>query len=211
MGEHAALGPTGCTRGIDENRGIVGAHSPAPGGDLLVGNRFAGGDQFFDDAGGAVDGIDLPPVGELARYVGVIEDHPMGGSLGDDADGLGVAADPVDLWPRRGLVDRYRYGPGGPDCEVEQNPFGPRRAQQCDPVAGLDPLGHETLGNGGDSLGDGSRVERRPGGAGFVEHNRVRRILGRDIEDDVGAVRAVGDGEWRGHGVLGWHGMAFRM
>ena len=71
--------------------------------------------------------VDLPDLGDLRRV------------LADDRARLGVARDPLALLGRVGRVDRDHDRAGARDAEVGVAPLRPRRAQDRDPVARLDP------------------------------------------------------------------------
>ncbi len=132
MREDAPLGPAGGPRGVDERGEIVGAHPRDPLPHDVVGQAGALGDQLLDRPI-----VDLQNSGETRS--GIRESRGVLRPLDDRQDRSGVLHDPLDLFGRRGVVDRYGHRAGGPDREVEQGPLESGRREQNDAVARRNP------------------------------------------------------------------------
>ncbi len=203
VGEHAALGAAGGAGGVDQGCEVQRRRRRTTRLQLVVGEVGADPGEHLDPV--VLDRPDVAQLLEVGAHLG--DPREVGGALRHHGGGTGVAQDPADLLGRGGLVDRHRHGAGEPDRVVEERPLVAGAGDQGDPVARLDPRGHQPLGHG-PHLGE----ERRRGDIGPAvvgttgQHDRVRVVgaVGDDVVGEVARGRDLGR-ERRGvltHGVL---------
>ena len=144
VGEHAALGPAGRPRRVDQGRQVERGRGRPARLQLVVGDVARRGGSARRSALSSIDQTWFSS-SSPARTSAIRARWP--------APSATTARAPEsrriqrDLLGGRGLVDRYRDRAGEPDRVVEQRPLvaGPR--DQGDPVAGLDAGRDQTLGD----------------------------------------------------------------
>ena len=144
--KHAALGPPGRARGVDDRGERLRVEGRAAALELFVRDAGAGGGEGVECA--VVEDPRPRAVREAVGYL--VEDLLVLGTLEEHADRVGVAEDPLDLLSGGGLVDRHDRGAGVPDGVVRDRPVVARARHDADALAGLDAGGDDALGHGLD-------------------------------------------------------------
>ena len=184
VGQLAALGPAGGSRGVDDRGDIVQGRLAAPCFELGVADAGSGRTDLVQAV--ALELPDMPQGGEPLGGGRLPDDVLVVRRFAERGHGAGVAKVPGHLGGGGGLIDRDRDGAGEPDGEVDQGPFIPGAGHDAHPVAGGHTAGHEALGEGrdvgqeirgADVLPLARRVEpreqRRVGGLGRLAHHEI--------------------------------------
>ena len=174
-------------------------------GHLLVANALAGLDELGYRTGAFARRIDLPVVARPAAVV-VVSMIARCASL---SAMMPTASESLQIQSICGpdeVRDRDGDRSGRPDREIQQDPSVRVALSSATRSPGLMPLCDEALRDFGDPLRGGLRIEGCPPESAPVEDDGPFRMVGREVEEDIGAIAAVGDRERRRHGVFGWHG-----
>ncbi len=185
MGELAALGSAGGTRGVDQGGRVGGPDSLDPAGHLAGIDRGAGRREFVECSGARpVDGEVPAQVRQPAGEVG--DDAGMGVGLRERHHRAGILQHPLHLIGRGRLVDGNRQRADRQDGHVDDRPLETGRGEDRDPVTGLHAERDQ-------SLCDRTDLGRRFG-ARHIDPVAVDLAL-VDGEPRVGAFVVVDDGD----------------
>ncbi len=201
VGEHAALGPPGGARGVDQGGQVAAASSPYAAPPAARRRCPRPRRVSTSTALSAKDHRWWSSCSSPRTAATRATCSSLSATTAQAPESRRIQA---TCSSRRGLVDRHGDRAGEPDRVVEQGPLVAGLGDQRDPVAGLDAGRDEALGDPGDVGEELRGRDVLPPGAvrsRAAEHDRVRR-LGGVGDDVVGEVPGRGDLDRQGRGEL---------
>ena len=183
MGELAALGPAGGSRGVDQRRGIGGLDAGQPVVELLRRRPIARPRRARRERPCPSRRCAAPCAGRAARRRAARCCRRARRSRRRPAPRRSRQHEP-HLFGRAGLIDRHGDRADRQDREVQDRPLVAGRRKDRDPVAGLNALGDQTQCRRTDLIGDLRAGDIRPS------------AVDQPLEDHmVGIVAFVGEHE----------------